>query len=205
MNLSGNTKSLSWQARKSRESQLAILNAALTQVYDHGFASLTFKTISEAAEISRGAVLHHFRTKRDLLRGLVQFLFDQRISEFRSQILSLTPEQRERQEAFDAYHQLVQSRHYTVYLELLMAARTDSDLRLVLTSEHEAFIKRWRADVREIFPEWRARNDDFFFASLLIQYGLDGYMLNRFAAPKNEDGEVFIAGVKKILRDMRGS
>lgn len=205
MGLSGETKTLSWQARKSRESRLAILNAAMMQIYDHGFASLTFKTISESANISRGAVLHHFRTKNDLLLGLVQHLFDQRISEFRSQILSLTPEERERQEAFEAYRHLVQSRHYTVYLELLMAARTDADLRAVLTSRHQAFIKRWRADIREIFPEWQSRGNEFQFASLLIQYGLDGYVLNGFAAPQDKGGEVFLEGIKEIVRELRGS
>ena len=177
----------------------------MAQIYDHGFASLTFKTISEAANISRGAVLHHFRTKQDLLRGLVQHLFDQRITEFRSQILSLTPEERERQEAFEAYRHLVQSRHYTVYLELLMAARTDPDLRAVLSTEHDAFIKRWRADIMEIFPEWQSRGHEFQLASLLIQYGMDGYILNGFAAPQDEAGEIFLEGVKKFVRELRGS
>ena len=49
-----------------------ILDAAASVFTERGFERATTKLIAQAAELSEGALYHHFRGKRDLLVGVLQ-------------------------------------------------------------------------------------------------------------------------------------
>lgn len=51
-----------------------LLQSAASLVLERGAASLTFGALCEAAQISRGGVLHYFRSKSSLLKALVDYL-----------------------------------------------------------------------------------------------------------------------------------
>ncbi|MBI3443900.1 MAG: TetR/AcrR family transcriptional regulator [Magnetospirillum sp.] len=54
-----------------------IIDAAMTIVRDQGVARLTLDEAARIAGISKGGVLYHFKSKDDLIRGMVQRLIDQ--------------------------------------------------------------------------------------------------------------------------------
>ncbi len=54
-----------------------IIDAAMTIVRDAGVGKLTLDKAATVAGISKGGVLYHFRSKDDLIRGMVQRLTDQ--------------------------------------------------------------------------------------------------------------------------------
>ncbi|MDO8605066.1 MAG: TetR/AcrR family transcriptional regulator [Phaeospirillum sp.] len=54
-----------------------IIDAAMAIVRDQGVAKLTLDAAAKAAGISKGGVLYHFKSKDDLIRGMVQRLIDQ--------------------------------------------------------------------------------------------------------------------------------
>ena len=54
-----------------------IVDAAMAVVRDQGVAKLTLDEAARAAGISKGGVLYHFKSKDDLIRGMVQRLIDQ--------------------------------------------------------------------------------------------------------------------------------
>lgn len=54
-----------------------IIDAAMTIVRDQGVARLTLDAAAKEAGISKGGVLYHFKSKDDLIRGMVQRLIDQ--------------------------------------------------------------------------------------------------------------------------------
>lgn len=54
-----------------------ILDTAMALVRDQGVAKLTLEEAAKAAGISKGGVLYHFKSKDDLIRGMVQRLIDQ--------------------------------------------------------------------------------------------------------------------------------
>ena len=51
-----------------------VLDAALFIAADEGASSLTIDAVAKAAGVSKGGVLHHFKTKDALVRGLVERL-----------------------------------------------------------------------------------------------------------------------------------
>lgn len=54
-----------------------IIDAAMAVVRDQGVARLTLDEAARVAGVSKGGVLYHFKSKDDLIRGMVQRLIDQ--------------------------------------------------------------------------------------------------------------------------------
>jgi AcrR family transcriptional regulator len=54
-----------------------IIDAAMAVVRDQGVARLTLDEAAKVAGFSKGGVLYHFKSKDDLIRGMVQRLIDQ--------------------------------------------------------------------------------------------------------------------------------
>ena len=54
-----------------------IIDAAMDIVRHQGVAKLTLDEAAKVAGISKGGVLYHFKSKDDLIRGMVQRLIDQ--------------------------------------------------------------------------------------------------------------------------------
>ena len=50
-----------WQQRKSAQTRVAILEAAIDCLAKHGYARTTTQLIAQVAEISRGAMLEDFK------------------------------------------------------------------------------------------------------------------------------------------------
>lgn len=53
-----------------------IVDAAMAIVREQGVAKLTLDEAAKVAGISKGGVLYHFKTKDDLIRGMVQRMID---------------------------------------------------------------------------------------------------------------------------------
>jgi len=51
-----------WQQRKSIQTRIAILEAAIDCLERQGYARTTTQMIAQTARISRGAMLHHYAT-----------------------------------------------------------------------------------------------------------------------------------------------
>lgn len=54
-----------------------IIDAAMSIVRDQGVAKLTLDEAAKRAGLSKGGVLYHFKTKDDLIRGVVETLINQ--------------------------------------------------------------------------------------------------------------------------------
>src|SRR6478752_2443633 len=79
------------QAR-SLATRAALLDAALESLADRGYAATTTIETARRAGVSRGAQLHHFPTKAELLGAAVEHLLERRIAEFRALVATVDPE-----------------------------------------------------------------------------------------------------------------
>lgn len=55
------------QAERSAAMRARILKAAVTCLYKHGYGATTTVSVAALAKVSRGAMLHHFPSKADLM------------------------------------------------------------------------------------------------------------------------------------------
>ena len=58
------------QAERRERTRTAIVDAARARFVEHGFAATTIGEIQSAAEISRGALYHHFRSKDEVFEAV---------------------------------------------------------------------------------------------------------------------------------------
>jgi AcrR family transcriptional regulator len=64
------------QSNSDSSRRIQILLAARNLVFSEGTARLTMRRVGEAVDISEPAVYRHFKNKEDLLRELINFMFE---------------------------------------------------------------------------------------------------------------------------------
>ena len=88
----------SWQQTKSENTRLQILEATLYCFSEYGFHNTTTEKVSKQARVSRGAMLHHFSQRAELVRAAVEHLHEKRLQEYERDLRALNE---------DAKHTLV--------------------------------------------------------------------------------------------------
>jgi len=140
------------QAERSAATQAQLLDATIECLAEVGYARTTTAVVAERAGVSRGAQLHHFPTKADLVTHAMERVFDRRREEFVGAIVML-PEGLDRAAAaVDLLWAMVSGPTFYAWLELTVAARTDPELRPRVAQLGERFIEMVRRTFLELFP-----------------------------------------------------
>jgi len=139
------------QQQRRDETRRALLDAVVESLIEVGFARTTTLEVQRRAEVSRGALLHHFPSKTELLVAAVDHLAEMRARELKVLAAGL-PEGRARNDAvLELLWQCFSGTFFQVAMELRTAARTDPELRPVLTSAERALRDRILAQARTLF------------------------------------------------------
>ncbi len=144
-----------WQQTKSEQTRENILSSAIACFYDLGYASTTTDNIARRAGVSRGAMLHHFPTRFELISAAIQHLSDrwlQRFTEVESRVNEGADHTRVG-EGIDAYWELLNSPDWVVFNELKVAARTDQELEQALVPALKGFGKAMAETAQELYPQ----------------------------------------------------
>jgi AcrR family transcriptional regulator len=139
------------QAR-SAATRVALLNAALESLVERGYAATTTIETARRAGVSRGAQLHHFPTKAELLAASVQHLLEQRLVEFHDTLLTVDPGADRLDAGLDLLWAMFQGPAFVAWVELWIAARTDPKLAAAVLAVERKFTVESRAMFLEMFP-----------------------------------------------------
>jgi hypothetical protein len=124
--------------------------------------------------------------------------------------------------AMDLYVQNTLTREYQAYVELLVASRTDEELRAVFVPRARLFRQVWHGEMKRAFPEWEGKEDLMRLCNDLGTLVQDALLMNaqvldspaETAAVKNlvatvirmvRDGEVKLEQAPKSRRRARAS
>ncbi|MGE5185307.1 MAG: TetR/AcrR family transcriptional regulator [Acidobacteriota bacterium] len=139
------------QQQRRDETRRALLDAAVESLIEVGFARTTTLEVQRRADVSRGALLHHFPSKAELLVAAVDHLAEMRARELKQLAIQL-PEGRARTDAvLDLLWQCFSGEMFQVAMELRTAARTDPELRPVLVAAERSLRDRILAQARTLF------------------------------------------------------
>ncbi|CAN5570482.1 TetR family transcriptional regulator [soil metagenome] len=105
-----------------------LLEATVDLLVEKGFASTSTTLVSERAGVSRGAQLHHFPTKNDLVLAAVEHLTAVRGAELAAAAANLPSGERRTRAVLQMLGDHFTSPVFTAALELWVAARTDENL-----------------------------------------------------------------------------
>lgn len=166
-----------WQAQKSASTRNLIVEAAIECFVKLGYARTTTTAIAERAGLSRGAMLHHFPSKIDIVRAAVEHLHAKRLRAFRKSATRATQGGDNVRQSVEAYWAHVKHPMFVAFFELSVAARTEPELAAILRPAQEAFEREWHRTAVELFPDW-PKGEAFDLALDLSHYLLEGMAIS---------------------------
>ena len=172
------------QAQKSRETKKAILEATIRCFVDYGYVHTTLTRIADYANVSRGAMSHHYESRKDVILSAVAYLYEKRLMEYRRLIAAATRGFGNRadvavtraglEQTVRALWKYFNLPSYKAHIELYVAARTNHELAAVmepLERQYEAEIPKI---IRNLFPVWEQLEEARELLSDLLLFTLKG-------------------------------
>lgn len=143
------------QEERRASTRNILLEATLTCLGRDGYAQTSISSINAEAGVSRGALLHHYPTKNDLIAAAIVYFYRQRLERFKTQLLgadteklSLEDRLRVLQEDFETW--------YPTASEIDVVMRTNEEIaqkqELLSAADNEPMAREYE----QLFPEFAA-------------------------------------------------
>jgi AcrR family transcriptional regulator len=164
------------QEERSAVTRGAVLDATIDTLIEHGYANTTVALVASRANVSRGALLHHFPSKSDLLLAATDLLFDNFVQNIRGRAVALRESRMQLHHFIDeCWEEIFKGRWFYCSLQLIAAARTDPVLRESLVPAiqrlHRALDEIWRGLFHETGLS-AARVDTLLNMTLCLMRGM---------------------------------
>lgn len=180
------------QEDRTASTQRALLQATIDCLVEYGYAGTTTRLVADRAGVSRGAQTHHYPTKRDLVVAAIDQLFADQALVFHEAVGKVPESERTIARAIEVFWDIVNGPAYAATLEVVVAGRTDDELRAVIHGV-AAGLERTVVDLLMWFaPEI----DDQESARLLINVAfalVQGAAVSRYAGFGDPDQVIALA------------
>lgn len=116
------------QSERRRDTRRKLTSAVVQCLDQHGYAQTSITAVQQAAEVSRGAVLHHFPSKLELIAGTTRAVLTAALE--RAQTSDVWSQATDVEGlVVDFWRTVVDTPAGRAFLEILGACRTDAELR----------------------------------------------------------------------------
>jgi AcrR family transcriptional regulator len=186
------------QAERSATTRARLMDATLECLVEVGWAGTSTTEVVRRAGVSRGAQVHHFPTKDDLVLATVEHLMARRLDEYREAFRNLPEDSRTPEAGFDLLRAACSGPTWVIWLELAVASRTNTALRERFVEVERRF---WDAALRnqqQLFPDMA---DDEALARLVLRFAfcfVDGLSVARLVGADETELEA-VADVFKLV------
>jgi len=191
------------QAR-SIATRTALLDAALTTLVEDGYAATTTTEVAARAGVSRGAQLHHFPTKAELLTAAVEHLLERRVADFERALAAVDADADRLEAAVDLVWSQFQTPVFVAWVELWIAARTDPALAAAVIEMDVRFTEETRARFVAAFPP--AEDDDPMLYDIGRDFAfavMEGVALQRLVPRGQRPARDYLDALKRMFRLLR--
>jgi AcrR family transcriptional regulator len=171
------------QKERREETRALLLDVTVQCLAELGWAGTTTTVVAERAGLSRGAQLHHFGNKPELVVAAMEHLFERRVKEFRDAMTSLPPHTDVASAALDLLWKIFSGPTYYAYMELVVASRTDPEIRDVIVELNRRFDRAVDATFNEFFEQRPENAEVFDVAWTAILALLGGLAFERIVRP----------------------
>jgi AcrR family transcriptional regulator len=145
-----------------------LLDATIDCLSRLGYSRTTTTEVAERAGVSRGAQLHHFPTKAELVTNAVERLFERRHAEFVHAMAGLPAGADRPAAAIDLLWSMVSGPTFHAWLELTVAARTDPELAPSVRVRTRRFVEAIERTFPELFPPPTTPNPFYELAPMFV-------------------------------------
>lgn len=141
--------------RRREQQRLAtrqrILRAAVESFQALGYSATTTLEVQRRAGVSRGALLHHFPTRPQLVAAAVTELVRMNDAASREAMAEASGDADPIDRARRALRSMVSRPAFGIEMELWMAARSDAELRAHLRTAEQAAMQDWQGGLDVMF------------------------------------------------------
>jgi AcrR family transcriptional regulator len=137
------------QAQRRASTRAALLQATIDCLIELGYAGTTTNEVQQRAGVSRGALTHHFASKAELLLAAIDYLYEDFSASIRDAAATLPSGEERLRPAVRVLWDRFDGPLFLAAMELWVAARTDTELRVALLP-HE---RRLGGQLRELADE----------------------------------------------------
>ncbi len=127
------------QAERSAATQAKILEAAEFLIADRGLAHISTQDIAHHANVSRGAMLHHFPSRAVLIQAVYATMLEREAKKLRAFARALKPGQNRLKALTEYIWQRYQSGIFQVSLDYISEARVDAAELAYVSTESRKF------------------------------------------------------------------
>lgn len=154
---------------RGERARAAVIDAAIALLTAGGYTALTTRAVQETSGLSRGSMLHQFRTREDLLAATIEELVARRAARAEQMIAKFLadPPGDRLTAAIVAVRELFSGPDFLAEMELWAAARTNPTLRETLVPVVERIGSRLREQLAELFGAELAAHPDYPKVSML--------------------------------------
>jgi AcrR family transcriptional regulator len=135
------------QQARSVATRQRLIEATLDVIYDVGYHAATTHEIALRAKVSRGALLHHFPSRADIILAAMETLLEDGTAEIRAVAQNVRNGKVPLEEFVEFLWSLFSGRFFYLSLEMITEARNDAELREriipVVTRFHKALDANW--------------------------------------------------------------
>lgn len=180
----------------------ALVDAALDCLIEKGYAATTTIEVARRAGVSRGAQLHHFPSKAELLTAAVDHLYRRRMREFRAAFDGVAAGADRLDQAIDLLWSMFAGPTFVAWAELWMAARTDPALRTAVVEMNRRCGEESQAIFDELFRPEDGIDPELYAGAREFAYVvMDGLALNRLVPHDQQtDAKAVLDTLKTIAR-----
>jgi AcrR family transcriptional regulator len=177
------------QADRTAAMRGRLLDATIACLNDLGYARTSTPEIARRAGVSRGAQLHHFPTKMELVTAAVEHLFTRRHQEFLEAFDRLPAGTDRAASAIDLLWTMFSGPTFYAWLELAVASRTDPELRTHFTATTDRLMETVRGTFRDLFSAPDTPNPFYEVAPTFVFALLDGLAIHRIQGGGQQEAQ----------------
>jgi AcrR family transcriptional regulator len=186
------------QAERSAATRVRLLDATIDCLVELGWSGTSTTEVVRRAGVSRGAQVHHYPTKEDLVVAAVEHLCGRRMAEYRATLGRLPASERTPAAAIDVLWSVWSGPTLEAWLELIVACRTRPALRARFVEFEHRFFDAAVALFEETLPEMTG---DPEFARLALRFTfclLDGLAVARLGGIDRAELDGVVEGFKVL-------
>lgn len=140
------------QKERTEETRAALVDATIETLLELGSAGATVSEICRRAEVTSGALHHHFGSKGGLMASVVERLFKPFAHEHQ-RLGPTAPIAQRLRRLIDDYWSIYGGETYFAILEILLESRHDDELMTLVSHYRDMRLDQLRAYLRSEFPD----------------------------------------------------
>lgn len=167
------------QAERTALTTERLLDATIKTLIERGYRGTSTVEVCKRAGVSRGAQLHHYPTKQALVSAAVDHLLSQRVTDLTERLARAPQGLLDLEDAASFLWKVYTGETFYAWLEIVVAARTDEELRVLVAELDARLVSRAQELVQTFLLTWVTEREEVAAMTRLILAIFDGLATHR--------------------------